>query len=562
MVTAGLPLVLAFSTLLLVGCAARQAGPEGGSQQETLVSGAVAKQARQCDPGNEHWRSPGPPMRGGTFVWAKQSVGAQHLDVSVPGGANSQDLPQVYGRLVRARACSYEDTVLEPDLAKSWQVSGDGLIWTLKLRDDVKWHNKPPVNGRPFTAADVVWTIDLQKKEGALRSVWEKVSHEAPDGSTLVLRLREPDADFLGGTLGDRVFFILPKEVKEQIGDFKGVAVGTGPYMLKEHKANLSTTFERNPNWGEMGADGKPLPYIDEIQLIVFGDYTAEVAAMRAGLLDLNRVQGFTKLDADALKQSSPKLIPYDDTAAAIWGLNLNLSRKPFDDVRVRKAIALGMDAQEIIDGGLRGGAIQSGFLPTTIVDYAWPLPKVREKFQPDQAKAKQLLAEAGYGPGQIQFAIKSSSGPTELPQAEITLKQLEAVGINARIEVEPTSNSTTLPKGEYDASWGALTPASYFPDRWMGSAIRTGGSRNYTFFGDPQVDALSLAQAREIDPTKRKQIIDRLQDRLYELMPYVPVANLVYYRFYSCRIKNMRSTDWQANLTGITHAWLDPSGC
>ena len=153
-------------------------------------------------------------------------------------------------------------------------------------------------------------------------------------------------------------------------------------------------------------------------------------------------------------------------------------------------------------------------------------------------------------------------TGPTELPQVEITLKQLEAVGIKARIEVEPTSNSTTLPKGEYDASWGALTPASYFPDRWLGSAIRTGGSRNYIFFGDPQVDALSLAQAREMDPAKRKQIIDQLQDRLYELMPYIPVANLVYYRFYSCRMKNMRSTDWQANLTGITHAWLDPSTC
>lgn len=547
MVTPRLALLLALPALLLLGCATRQAGPDGGSEPEKLVSGAVAKQARQCEPGKEHWRSPGPPKRGGAFVWAKQSVGAQHLDVSVPGGANSQDMPQVYGRLVRARACSYEDTVLEPDLAKSWQVSGDGLTWTLRLRDDIKWHNKPPLNGRPFTAADVAWTIDLQKREGALRSLWEKVSHEATDGSTVLLRLREPDADFLGATVGDRIFFVLPREVKEQSGDFKGVAIGTGPYMLKEHKPNQSTTFERNPDWGEMGEDGRPLPYIDEIRLIVFGDYTAEVAAMRSGQLDLNRVQGFTKLDADALKQSNPKFIPYDDTAAAIWGLNLNLSRTPFDDVRVRKAIALATDSQEIIDGGLRGGAIQSGFLPTTIVDYAWPLEKVREKFRPDPAKAKQLLAEAGYGPGQIQFAIKSSTGPTELPQAEITLKQLEAAGIKARIEVEPTSNSTTLPKGEYEASWGALTPASYFPDRWLGSAIRTGGSRNYIFFGDPQVDALSVAQARELDPAKRKQVIDQLQDRLYELMPYIPVANLVYYRFFSCRMKNMRSTDWQA---------------
>src|SRR5581483_10177751 len=137
--------------------------------------------------------------------------------------------------LIETRACYYEDTAFVPGLATSWQVSPDGLTYTFKLRQDAKWQNVAPVNGRPFVSKDVAWTIELQKAGGQLGSAWKPVQYETPDDYTVVLKLIETNADFLGNVVGDRNQYILPHEVKETYGDFKSHAVGTGPYMLKEY---------------------------------------------------------------------------------------------------------------------------------------------------------------------------------------------------------------------------------------------------------------------------------------------------------------------------------------
>ena len=110
--------------------------------------------------------------------------------------------------------------------------------------------------------------------------------------------------------------------------------------------------------------------------------------------------------------------------------------------------------------------------------------------------------------------------------------------------------------------SWGTVTPCTYFPNRWLDDALRSNGSRNVIGLSDPKVDALATAQAKELDRAKRKQIIDELQDYLYEIVPFVPSDSRIYYRFYGCNVKNMHPTDWHGHLTGITEAWLDPSAC
>src|SRR5205085_1655966 len=125
-----------------------------------------------CDPGKEHWRLQSAPKRGGTITKAATVV--SHLDLTQPGG-NINNSSQVYEHLVETRACYYEDMVMVPKLARSWAVSPDGTSWTLKLREDVKWQNKAPVNGRAFTAQDVAWTIEHQKAAGLLRSAWAPV---------------------------------------------------------------------------------------------------------------------------------------------------------------------------------------------------------------------------------------------------------------------------------------------------------------------------------------------------------------------------------------------------
>jgi len=546
--------------VLLAAACAGPASRQLVDEPEPLAKQQAQQASVRCEPGKEHWRSPGPPTRGGIFrrSGGYDVGGMNSIDLSAPERPNPGPIANVYGHLVTPRACYYEDGAMEPDIANSWEVSLDGRTWTFRLKDGVRWHNKPPVNGRAFTAADVAWTIEHVKKGGGLRVYWDGVEHEEPDAHTVMLKLKEPDAEFLG-KVGDPSNAMFPREVHEQYGDFKQVAIGTRSFMLKEFRPGQFSHVVRNPDWKEMGEDGKPLPYIDEIQAIVFGDYAAEVAAVRANQLDLNSTTGFRKLEADALRQANPKLQPFQDVAATPWGLWLNHRRKPLDDVRVRRAISLAIDREEII---LRqgGGAVLAGFIPPAIGEFAWSQEKVREKFKADPETAKRLLQEAGYGPTQLKLSMKSVV--RYIQDAEVAQSQLKAAGIEVALSNEGArSANSILSEQGWDTVWSGQSPSSTFADRWM-SVWQTGSSQNYLGFSDPEADRLILAQRREIDPAKRKQLLDQLQDVLYDRAAYAPAISLVYYRFYSCQVKNMRPTHPSQNMEGIARAWLDPTGC
>lgn len=556
---------LAVASIVLSACRAAPAAPPtvttGGAG---LTKDTSQAQAARCESGKEWWRTEGTPKRGGVFRFSNVTpIRPYRLDPTAPGSATSVEYPQVYERLVRPRACFYEDTVMVPALAKSWETSADGLTWTFKLRDDVKWHNVHPVNGRPFTSADVAFTIDHQKEGGNLKSFWEPIKHEEPDAHTVILRLPEPDADFLG-KLGEGQTFIVPREVKEQFGDFKSYAIGTGPYIMKEFKPDQLSVLVRNPDWwGGKGADGQNLPYIDEVQVIKLGDYVADVAATRAGQSDLNSSQGFNKADADTLKQSNPKLRPSDDVSSTVWNIFFNLKKKPWDDVRVRKAVAYAVDFDEInIGGDFQGGGIRSGFLSATLQGVGWTPQQASEKFKPDRERARQLLADAGYGPGQLSILLEV--GRAYVQGAEVIQKQLEGVGINVKLQPDAGGRSSIgiMRDPQFETSWGAYTGSSFFPDYWLSASLHSKGSVNSNGFGDPEVDRLIDAQRRELDPAKRKVLIDQIQDKLYDIMPSVPGLAKIYYRFYSCQVRNMRPTHSNRDLEGVAEAWIDPTGC
>lgn len=539
---------------LLLACTA----PAPVPQDSPLTQATGQGQTLSCEPGKEHWRDAGPPKRGGTLNRGATPFG--HLDVSQPTASSplTAGAPQSNQGLVQVRGCSYEDLTMVPSLAKSWEASPDGRAWTFRLEERAKWHSKPPVNGRPFTAHDVVWTIDHQRKGGVLRPYYVDVTAEARDNNTVVFRTKEPDSDFVM-KMGDFNNVMLAKEIQEQHGDFKTVAVGTGPWVLKDFKqAEGEITSVPNPDYYVMGADGKALPYLEMVRTIAFADDASHLAALRTGQIDIGRFNGIEKTDADILKQASPQTRIYEQIVFTHINLWFDVNRKPFDDVRVRRAFSLAVDADDLI-GRYQGAATPAGFMPPFLKDWAWPEAKVREKFKPDVEAGKRLLAEAGYNPADLNFVI--STAQIFHQDAEVVQAHLKKLGVNTTIRVDAPNFQPIFQQSQFELAVGSRGGV-FFPGYWAGEMVHSHTAPKHLQVKDPEVDRLAQAVLGEVDQAKRKEAVDRVQDRLFETMYYRPIVSRYYFHAVACRVKNNRLIVPTYNPINVTEAWLDPTGC
>ncbi len=502
-----------------------------------------------CEEGKESWRSPGPPVRGGSLVWATSPV--SHLE---SGGAF-----QVYNSLLQERKCFVTDRVIVPSLAKSWEVSPNGLTWTLKLNDNVKWQNMPPVNGRAFDSSDVAWMIDYQKEKGRERVWWEHVNYTTPDKYTIVLNLTRPDPDFVY-KLGAGANLMKAKEVFEQDDGFRKTAVGTGAYMAHDWKTGQGVTGVKNPDYWETGADGKPLPYLDEIKKVAFGDIAAELAAMRAGQTHHPGTFGFRPDMLKILRDSDLKLTFYDilpPIHGAVW---FDTTSAPWNDKRVRQATLKSIDRESLIIS-LQGGVVHSGYVPGPFTDAAWSEAKTIEKFAQDIPAAKKLLAEAGYD-GSGPPAKMTTTGQYA-QEAEVVQNLMKKAGFNVELEVAPDRSwTTTMRKLKFEIGWGVAGGSiTEFPVYYLCQLV-TDNPLNTTRYGDATIDKLCGTQAVELDPAKRKAIWDQLQDHLYDVVPYVPTVGTIYGMALACEVKNYKRVHTGRNPSGFVRAWLDKSGC
>ncbi len=352
---------------------------------------------------------------------------------------------------------------------------------------------------------------------------------------------------------------MLPREIKEQNGDFKRMAVGTGAFMVKSFKENQEAVMERNPSYYEMGTDGKALPYLDLVRSVHFSDYTAEIAALRTNQIDHFNYFGVRRIDATELQKSNPKMRHYEQAQFAAGAVWLDPNKKPWDDVRVRRAISLAINRDDFISVE-RGGALYTGFIPAALKDFAWSQEKLREKFKPNPAEAKKLLADAGYGPAS-PITVRMDTATINTTHAEVIQQQLEAVGMKVNINIVGQSFSPSLQKRDFEFGYGVAGGGTSV-GIWIDDQVYSKSTRNYSLIRDPRVDVLAEAQRRESDPVKRKAIIDQEQDLLYDILPHIPTVSLVYDHFYSCRLRNAPLVTPNYNPITVMHAWIDETGC
>ncbi|MEK7216513.1 MAG: ABC transporter substrate-binding protein [Chloroflexota bacterium] len=343
--------------------------------------------------------------------------------------------------------------------------------------------------------------------------------------------------------------------------DFKAVAVGTGAFMLKDFKGVQETTLEANPNYWEKGADGKALPYIDGVRSLVFPDQVGVIAALRTGQIDHTGAFGLTKRDADQMRQSNPGLRYYPQFVLSFQGLWFNLKKKPFDNQKVRQAVSLALNREDVFASlGGPDAAIYASFVPPFLTDFAWPQDKAKQKYRQDLDAAKKLMAESGVAPGDLTGLTMRTAGQYQ-QEAEAVQKQLQAIGIQPKMEIDSVTFSAILQKGDFDLGWGAYSGGP-FANFWVGDFIRSDSNQNFIKLNDSRVDQLAIAQGKELDLAKRKQIIDQLHDRLYESMPYAPMATNFYHHFMACKVKNAMLANPTYNTPIALQAWIDPTGC
>ncbi len=526
------------SALALVGCGDDDDDDNGGSQLATNTPAANATP------------TPADPLagakKGGTY--RTYSTGdAPTLD---PYGNISfltkGHAAYFYSRLFMYKAgpgIAYGSVRPTPDLAKTAEATPDGLKWTIKLKDGLKFHDVAPVSGRALTTDDVKASYEratsaTSTNKPTASAPIDKV--EYPDASTIVFSLSKPSAAFLDVLADSNIFWIMPKEAFSGGFDPAKISIGSGPWVWKSYEPSVKLVTTRNPNWHMAGAAGAP--FFDTVETAIIPEYANRLAQFLAGNLDACDI--------------SPDDLP--NTIKQITGARVQASTGPtlsftyFDpeaiasgfakDPRVRQAISmsydrdalmeLGYNVKKLRDAGLKVETPWHNLVPAG--ETAWWIDPVGSKmgdaakyfkFNPTDAKA--LLSAAGFpngvDAGTYQYTA-NRYGKTFNDIAEANIAYQTAIGVKTQTEVQDYSSKyiTQTFIGNFKGiAFGYETP---FPE--AGSYLTrffTDNPQNHSKVNDPEMTKIANDAAVELNEEKRKELFAQAQIKNAEKMYYIP---------------------------------------
>ena len=465
----------------------------------------------------------------------------------------------IVGKALQRSLYSWDTANNKPvlELAKSVSASPDGLTYTYKLRDDAYFHN-----GRKMTADDIIWSynrimdgtkgfpgaryvriikgaVDVEKGQAKEISGLKKI-----DDFTLEMTLTErvePGYYFFAGTTA-----ILPREEVEK-GNYGAHPVGLGPFKFKEHIPGSRVVAER---WDKFYKPGKP--YADKLEVLIMAEAAARDVAFRNKEIDTSILGPAQYVAYRADPDLSKGILEVAEMFTR--AMQFNPSYKPFADKRVRQAINYAIDTNLIIKRLVKDKAYRAvSWLPPSSAAF----DKTMKPYPFDPAKAKKLLADAGY-PNGFEFELSTSQNESwGLPIVEAIIPYLDKVGIKLKPKlVEVTVLTEIAMKGEHQAFIGSnLTgPDSLATLRCFYSKTpRT--ACNYTSFNNPEFDKLLDAAGEAADMAKRNDLLRQANNLLYEEAP-------VWFFNYNKAV--LAYQPWihglQANPTEITHKYPENS--
>ena len=473
------------------------------------------------------------PQQGGTLVFGR---GADSVTLD-PGHATDGESLNVTDHIFDSLVSLKPGTTdVEPALAESWDISKDGLTYTFKLRKNVKFHD-----GTPFDADAVIFSFMRQHdpkhpahSSGAPYAYWsdlgldklvKSITKAGPD--TVRIVLSKPFAPFLSVLGMQSMAIVSPAAVTKSMKDFGANPVGTGPFKFSRWERNQKITLVANLDaWA-----GRP--HLDSVIFRSIPDNSTRLMEMLAGKI---HVMDNPSPDDVAViqKKLGSKVTMAKQPGFNIAYLALNMEKKPFDDVRVRRAITHAINRQGIIDAVYAGfGEVARNPMPPTL--WGWNKDVKTWDYNPDQAK--KLLAEAGIKPG---FKTTIWAMPVPRPYmpngrkvAEAIQGDLAKVGINA--EIVSFDWGTYLEKtrmGEHEMALLGWTGDIGDPDNFLHvlldkeNAVKP--AQNISFYKSDKVHSL-LAKARsERNQAKRADLYKEAQAVIAEDVPMVTLAHSV----------------------------------
>ncbi len=469
------------------------AAETAGSGTAEQTAGETAKEAAQAGDGRRD-------------IIAANSSDIQSMDPAAGVDSPSAILNKhIYNGLTKID----ENKEVVGDLAESFEMVDD-VTYKFKLREGVKFHN-----GEELKASDVKFTLERCKTMPKAMSNASAIDHVTVEGDyDLTVHLNKPYPS-LQYILNDTSMKILSEKAVTEAGESYGEnPVGTGPFKFKEWVPNDHWTLERFDDYFDGPAEAA------SITMRIIPEGSARCIALETGEIDLT-----INVDpTDAVNiESNPDLMLESHPSSSVEYLALNTQKEALSDVRVRPAIAYALNRQEFVDTIVEGrGEVANSFIAKTIPGWNEEL----EPYPQDVEKAKELLAEAGYGDG-LSLKIYVS-GDVRNRSAQVVQAQLKEAGIDVDINVyEWGAFQDSINAGEHDMlilGWTNTTCDPEYSTTPLFHSKNCGIGGNRAFLQDETLDAMIDAASVQTDNEKRLQEYKDIQVYLKELCPWVPL--------------------------------------
>jgi peptide/nickel transport system substrate-binding protein len=427
--------------------------------------------------------------------------------------------------------------VIRKTLVTDWQMQNPST-WIFKLRQGVKFHNRPPVNGRELVAEDVKYSYELLKDKAqySTRAALVKTI-TVLDKYTVRFDLAMPDPRFHLNIVDSLSPVIVPREAVEAPGGLAENPIGTGAFMLKEFSPGDGALLVKNPDYHLKDKDGRSLPYVDAVRLYFTKDAATETALFRSKQVDVMRVSTLDQLYA--LMKTVPDLTLYrvPSFGWGDYGMSMALDKAPFSDVRVRQALSMAINRDIMAEVINKGDAALYGPFPWALAGYTkrtdYSYANLGPNYQYNPKEAKRLLAAAGYPSGfDLEIEWAEFQGWTYGEFVQLGARFFQDVGIRVKLKQLETStwlakNTGVQPFNQMLATFSPIGAGPSFMDwvylRYHGSFPKT---INREPIQDPKLDDM-LTSWRSDPGDKRPQlqraIWDHLRQNVYRITTIVP---------------------------------------